>query len=85
LRTVEQGRSDRRIQFVLLPQRCTNRIYNVRGELITTLSHNAVGSDGAMFWDMRTKESLDVAYGVYIYHLDAPGIGEKVGKFAIVK
>jgi hypothetical protein len=44
-----------------------------------------VGSDGALFWDMRTKESLDVAYGVYIYHLDAPGIGEKVGKFAIVK
>lgn len=85
LRTVEQGRSDRRIQFVHLPQRCTIRIYNVRGELITTLAHNAVGSDGALFWDMRTKESLDVAYGVYIYHLDAPGIGEKVGKFAIVK
>lgn len=85
LRTVEQGRSDRRIQFIHLPQRCTIRIYNVRGELITTLAHNAVGSDGAMFWDMRTKESLDVAYGVYIYHLDAPGIGEKVGKFAIVK
>ncbi len=85
LRTVEQGRSDRRVQFIHLPVRCTIRIYNVRGELVTTLNHQSVGSDGAMFWDMRTKESLDVAYGVYIYHVDAPGIGEKIGKFAIVK
>ena len=85
LRTIEQGRSDRRVQFINLPQQCTIRIYNVRGELINTLRHNATDDNGALFWDMRTKESLDVAYGVYIFHVDAPGIGEKIGKFAIIK
>jgi len=28
---------------------------------------------------------LDIAYGVYLYHIDAPGIGERTGKFAVIK
>ncbi len=28
---------------------------------------------------------MDVAYGLYIYHINAPDIGEKIGKFAIIK
>jgi len=32
-----------------------------------------------------TRDNLSVAYGIYIYHIDAPGVGEKVGKFAIIK
>ena len=27
----------------------------------------------------------DISYGIYIYHVDAPGVGEKIGKFAIIK
>jgi hypothetical protein len=26
-----------------------------------------------------------VASGMYIYHVDAPGIGTKIGKFAVIK
>jgi hypothetical protein len=26
-----------------------------------------------------------VSYGVYIYHVDAPGIGEKIGRFSLIK
>ncbi len=36
-------------------------------------------------WDLKTTENLDVAYGVYLYHIDAPGVGTKTGKFAIIK
>ena len=36
-------------------------------------------------WDLKTSENLDVAYGIYLYHIDAPGIGTKTGKFAIIK
>ena len=36
-------------------------------------------------WDLLTKDNLAAAYGIYIYHVDAPDIGEFVGKFAIVK
>ncbi|MCS7013263.1 MAG: hypothetical protein NZM05_06495 [Chloroherpetonaceae bacterium] len=36
-------------------------------------------------WDLKTSENLDVAYGIYLYHVDAPGIGTKTGKFAVIK
>ena len=36
-------------------------------------------------WNLLTKDNLSLAYGVYIYHVDAPGIGEHIGKFAVIK
>ena len=79
------GRGPRRVQFVNLPQSCTVKIFTIRGELVRTLRHDGVGSDGAMFWDLKTEDNQDVAFGVYLYHVDAPGIGEHVGKFALIK
>tara|TARA_B100000073_G_scaffold43776_1_gene32628 strand:+ start:1778 stop:1912 length:135 start_codon:yes stop_codon:yes gene_type:complete len=32
-----------------------------------------------------TEDNLSAAYGMYIYHVDALNIGEKIGKLAIVK
>jgi hypothetical protein len=36
-------------------------------------------------WDLRTKDNLDVAAGLYVFHVDAPGIGTYLGKFAVIK
>ena len=36
-------------------------------------------------WDLTTKDNFPLAYGVYIFHVDAPGIGEKLGRFAVIK
>ncbi|MBT7401521.1 MAG: hypothetical protein HN774_10170 [Bacteroidetes Order II. Incertae sedis bacterium] len=79
------GRGERRIEFINLPQVCTISIFNLRGELVNTIEHNSVGSDGSESWDLRTSGKQDIAYGVYIYHIKAPGVGEHVGKFAVVK
>ena len=80
------GRGERVIKFINLPQVCTIRIFNIKGELIKTLEKNDSGSgDGTLDWDLRTKDGLDLAYGVYVYHVNVPGIGDKVGKIAIVK
>lgn len=79
------GRGDREIHFTHLPMKCTIRIYTVDGELIKTIEHNGQINDGTEPWDMLTKDNLDISYGVYVYHVDAPGIGEKVGKFAVIK
>ncbi len=84
-RTQIQGRGPRRIQFIHLPERCTIRIFNLRGELVRKLEHNGVNGDGVAWWDLLTEDGQEVAYGVYLYHVEAPGIGEKIGKFAIVK
>ena len=50
-----------------------------------TIERNSNILDGTEVWDMLTKDKLDVAFGVYVFHVDAPGIGSKVGKFAIEK
>ncbi|GIV58479.1 MAG: hypothetical protein KatS3mg042_1392 [Rhodothermaceae bacterium] len=80
-----EGRGERRVQFIHLPPRCTIRIFNLRGELVRRIEHDSVISDGAAWWDLRTEEQQDVAAGVYIFHVEAPGIGEHIGKFALIK
>ncbi|MBI5472516.1 MAG: hypothetical protein HY961_09245 [Ignavibacteriae bacterium] len=79
------GRGPRSIHFTHLPQDCTIRIYTITGELVATVEHHSAMLDGTAEWNVLTRDELQVAYGVYIYHVDAPGVGEKVGKFAIIK
>jgi hypothetical protein len=79
------GRGERRIYFIHLPPKCTIRIYTVRGYLVDTIEHNSTIQDGSESWNLISKDGQDLAYGVYIFHVDAPGVGEKIGKFAIVK
>lgn len=42
-------------------------------------------NNGTAIWDMLSKDNLEIAYGIYLYHIDAPGIGQKTGTFAIIK
>lgn len=78
------GRGDRRVEFRGLPQNCTIRIYTIRGELVRTLAHDG-STAGYVPWDLRTKDNLDVAPGLYVFHVDAGEAGTHVGKFAIIK
>jgi hypothetical protein len=79
------GRGEREIHFTHLPPKCTIRIYTITGELVDTIEHDGVIWDDTASWDLKTRDNLDLAYGVYIYHIEAPGIGEKTGKFAVIK
>ena len=79
------GRGPRRIEFIHLPPQCTIRIYTVDGALVKTLEHNAPMTDGSESWNMLTRDQMDIAYGLYIYHVDAPGIGQYVGRFIVIK
>lgn len=78
------GRGERRLEFRGLPANCTIRIYNVIGELVQTLHHDG-SDDGFVPWDLRTKDNLDVAPGLYIFYVDGGPVGNATGKFAIVK
>lgn len=94
LNPFQSGRGPRRLQFVNVPPQCTIRIYSVGGRLIRRLDHNTGSNaqigpaerlNGIVEWDLESEDRLTVSYGVYIYHLDAPGIGETQGTFAIIK
>lgn len=78
------GRGDRRIEFTHLPAVCTIRIYTIAGYLVKTLQKNSSMADGSMAWDLVTDDGMDLAYGLYLYHVDAPGIGTHIGKFAVI-
>jgi hypothetical protein len=80
-----EQRGYRRVYFDHLPARCTIRIYTMTGELVRTLEHDTGIDDGKEFWDLLSKDNMEVAYGLYFFHIDAPGIGDKIGKFAIIK
>jgi hypothetical protein len=76
---------ERELHFINLPARCTIRIFNVAGHLVQTLNVNNPIESDRYVWNMLTKDNLELAYGVYIYHVESPGVGEKVGKFAVIK
>lgn len=79
------GRGERKIEFRGLPANCVIRIYTVNGELVNTLYHDGIITKGTISWDLRTKDNLEVAPGLYIFHVDAADIGTYIGKFAIIK
>jgi hypothetical protein len=79
------GRGDRKIEFKHLPAQCTIRIYTVTGALVKTLYKDSPATDGSIAWDLISDDGMEVAYGLYIYHVEATGIGETIGKFALVK
>ena len=81
----QTGRGERRIDFVNLPPQCTIRIFNTAGKLVQVLEHDDPMEKGTESWDLVSKDGLTVSFGVYIFHVEAPGVGEKVGKFTLIK
>ena len=80
------GRGERVINFINLPPSSKIHIYTSSGNHVTTIEHNGTIQNGTVSWDLRTKEGLDVAFGVYFYVVEADGISEKkFGKLALIK
>ncbi len=81
----DEGRGDRRIDFVNLPAKCTITIFTAAGKMVRILTHSATEENRRESWDLRTKDGLEIAHGIYFYVVEAPGIGTKTGKFAVIK
>ncbi|MCC6396686.1 MAG: hypothetical protein IT282_06675 [Bacteroidetes bacterium] len=78
-------RGERRIYFEHLPSRCSIRIFTINGDLVQIIEHDAGMDNGREFWNLLNRDGFSVAYGVYVAHIDAPGIGERILKFALIK
>ncbi|PKL87648.1 MAG: hypothetical protein CVV23_14325 [Ignavibacteriae bacterium HGW-Ignavibacteriae-2] len=79
------GRGERKIEFRNIPLNAEIRIYTINGELVQQLRHEGFITDGTVSWDLRNKDQLEVAPGLYIYHVDGGTTGKFTGKFAIIK
>ncbi len=81
---ITSGRGQRKIDFIHLPVDAKISIFTSRGDHVITLTHDGNIEDGTVSWNLKTKENLDVAYGIYFYVLESP-VGKKTGKIAIIK
>ena len=66
------GRGERRSEFRNLPNSSSLRIYSASGVFIRELQ----AEDGLAVFDLQSEKGLEVAFGLYFYHLIAPGVEE---------
>ena len=77
---------ERKIMFTHLPSRCIIKIFTVSGVLVDQIEVNNGYENGIAYWDLLSNEGLQVAAGMYIYHVQSQITDKfKIGKFAIIK
>lgn len=94
----ENDQIDNRIKVINLPPSCTVSIYGIDGTLVRRFER-AVGTnttagseaekanlDSSLDWDLKNTKGVPIASGVYLIHIDAPGLGEKTIKwFGVIR
>lgn len=79
----ELNKYQRFVNFNHLPQEATFRIYTLAGTLVRSFTKNDPSQLAS--WDLLNDNGLPVGSGVYIIHIDMPGLGtEKILKLGIV-
>jgi len=71
------------LRFTHLEPGATVRIFNLAGQLVKILEHTEEFNE--LDWDLRNEAGLKIASGMYIAHVEVPGVGEKILKFAVVQ
>jgi hypothetical protein len=77
----EQDQVDNRVKITNLPTTCTISIYNVSGTLVRQVILDSDFNSTGWDWDLKNDSNVSIASGVYIIHVDAGEIGEKVIKW----
>ena len=78
----EDGQLDNKVKITNLPQKCTISIFSLNGYLLKT--YNKDSDEVEQTWDLKNQNGVPVASGVYIIHVNAPGIGEKSVKLMTI-
>lgn len=76
---------DHKLMFYNLPPEAKITILDVSGQVIDVI--NFASSDptkGWIFWDMFSKDGIEVASGLYVYMVESAS-GNKVGYFSILR
>lgn len=74
----ERNKVDNRIKITNLPEKCTVSIYNISGKLINQFKKDSPQT--FLDWTLTNKVNIPVSSGVYIIHVEVPGVGEVVKK-----
>ena len=74
----ENNRLDNRVKITNLPEQCFIRIYNSQGKLIKSIKKDNPST--FQDWILTNQTNIPIASGVYLIHVEVPGIGETVVK-----
>jgi hypothetical protein len=76
----EENQIDHTIKIINLPVKCTVSIYNLNGTLVRQFDRddNTITS---IEWNLKNSKNVPIASGIYLIHINAPEIGEKVLKW----
>ena len=77
--TYEKSQLDNRMKITNLPKRATISIYTVSGILVRQIKK--YDDMTSVDWDLKNTYGIPVASGLYVIHVDAKGVGEKVLKW----
>ena len=75
----ESNQLDNKVRITNLPKTCTISIYNINGTMIRRIKKDTEST--FIEWDLTNSANIVISSGVYIIHINAPGIGEKVVKW----
>ncbi|OFX28512.1 MAG: hypothetical protein A2033_01760 [Bacteroidetes bacterium GWA2_31_9] len=70
---------DHLVKFTNLPQICTISIYSVNGTLIRRFEKD--NSNSYVEWDLKNTHGISISGGVYVIHVEIPGVGERFLKW----
>lgn len=70
---------ENKVKFTNLPERCDISIYSIDGTLVKRIKKDDSSTD--VTWDIKNDAKVPIASGVYLIHVNAPGLGEKVLKW----
>lgn len=70
---------DNRVKITNLPETCTITIFNISGQLVKQISKD--NSMTSQDWNLKNHKGIPIAGGVYIFHIEVPGVGEKILKW----
>lgn len=71
------------VKFIHLDKVATIRIFDLGGRLIRTLKKDDISNEIA--WNLQNEYGRRVASGIYIAHVEVPGVGAKILKFAVIQ
>ncbi len=75
----ENTQLDNYVRITNLPEKCVISIYNASGGLVRKFNKDSQST--IVQWDLKNTYGISISSGVYIVHVNVPGVGEKIVKW----
>ncbi|MCX7697413.1 MAG: hypothetical protein N2Z72_06955, partial [Bacteroidales bacterium] len=76
----EINQVDNRVKIINLPSKCTVSIYTLNGVLIRQFTKDDPEVT-YIDWDLKNEAGIPISGGLYLIHVNAPGVGERTIKW----